>query len=284
MTKRARHLTVGLVLVLGPSLLAAQEPFQRLGDWQPRFRGIDLIRLEARQPRLMRGFALRIDLHAPGIRFLATPDNGERPGHTDGLKTSTFLARFGCQAAVNAAPFGPIHAEEGLPQNITGLTVSQGKQVSPPDGNFPALLIRKGNRVQIADPPFDLTDVENAVAGFQIVLKNGQVIAQGRDVHPRTAAGVSTDGRYLYLLVIDGRQSGYSQGATTAEVGAWLKSLGASDGINLDGGGTTTLVLAGPDGRPQVINRPIHGGIPGRERVSASHLGIFADPLQERPE
>ncbi|MCS6976913.1 MAG: phosphodiester glycosidase family protein [Gemmatales bacterium] len=283
MLSKGCRLAVCLLILHGPLPLRADEPFQRLGDWQPVFRGIDLLRLEARQPRLMHGYVLRIDLQAPGIRFLATPDNGDKPGHTDGLKTSTFLSRFGCQAAINAAPFSPIHAEEGLPQTISGLTISQGKEVSPPDPKFPALLIRKGLRVQIAAPPFDLTEVETAVAGFQIVLKNGQIITEGRDVHPRTAAGISSDGRYLFLLVIDGRQPGYSLGATTREIGEWLKALGASDGINLDGGGTTTLVLADPDGKPRIVNRPIHAGIPGRERVSASHLGVFADPLPKQP-
>lgn len=272
---------LGLLSAARPGL--AQEPFERIGDWQPKFVGIELLSLEAKQPRLMRGFAVRIDLHAPGIRFLATPDNGDKPGQTDGLKTSTFLRRYRCQAAINAAPFSPIHSEEGRPQTICGLTVSNGQQVSPPEGKSPALLIRKGNRVQIADPPFDLAEVENAVAGFQIVLRKGEVVSGGRDTHPRTAAGVSADGRWLYWLVIDGRQPGYSLGATTAEVGAWLKALGAADGINLDGGGTTTLVLAGEDGQPVVVNRPIHGNVPGRERVSASHLGVFANPLPKQP-
>jgi exopolysaccharide biosynthesis protein len=123
--------------------------------------------------------------------------------------------------------------------------------------------------------------VYNAVAGFGIVLAGGETVATGKAVHPRTAAGISADGRYLYLLVIDGRQPGYSEGATTAEVGAWLKRLGASDGINLDGGGTTTLVFAGTDGQPKVVNRPIHAGVPGWQRVSASHLGVRARPLSE---
>jgi exopolysaccharide biosynthesis protein len=84
------------------------------------------------------------------------------------------------------------------------------------------------------------------------------------------------------LLVIDGRQKGTSEGATTAEVGEWLRSLGAAEGINLDGGGTTTLVTEGPDGRPQVLNRPVHANKPGTERVSASHLGLRAQPLPRR--
>jgi N-methylhydantoinase A/oxoprolinase/acetone carboxylase beta subunit len=58
----------------------------------------------------------------------------------------------------------------------------------------------------------------------------------------------------------------------------WLKRLGADDAINLDGGGTTTMVVAGKDGKVEVVNRPIHLGIPGRERPSGSHLGIRVKP------
>jgi exopolysaccharide biosynthesis protein len=211
---------------------------------------------------------------------LATPANDEKPGETDGAKTSTFLRNYGCQVAINASPFAPIHMVEGQPQDVHGLMVSQGEVVSS-GGNQPALLIDRNNRASIAKPPFTLQNVYNAVAGFSIVLTDGEIVAAGKPVHPRTAAGISADARYLYLLVIDGRQPGYSDGATTAEVGAWLKRLGASDGINLDGGGTTTLVFAAESGDPVVVNRPIHGGVPGWQRVSASHLGVRARPLRE---
>ncbi len=257
----------------------AQQPFEKQGDWQPIFQGVELLELQAGQPRPLRGFAVRIRLDTKGLRFFATPSNGDAPGDTFGLKTSTFLGQYRCQVAINASPFSPIHKEEGMPQTIEGLTISEGQVVSPARMSYPALLITKDNQVRVARPPFDLKGVHNAVCGFGIVLQSGKVLPEGKDVHPRTAAGVSQDGKTLYLLVIDGRQPGYSLGATTAEVGQWLAALGAYDGINLDGGGTTTLVIE-HDGRPKVINRPIHGNKPGTERVAASHLGVFAPPLR----
>jgi hypothetical protein len=278
---RFAGLAVLAVALLAGSQAQVREPFRWLLPWKAMFEGVELAVLDADQPRRMRGYAVRIDLHDPGISFLATPDNGDRPGHTDGLKTSTFLSRYGCQVAINAAPFSPVVNEEGQGHEISGLTVSRGRLVSPHKQNFPALVIRQGNRVEIGRGPFELADVANAVAGFHIVLEQGKVVAGGRDIHPRTAAGVSADGRWLVLLVIDGRQPGYSLGATTAEVGEWLLALGAWNGINLDGGGTSTLVLEGSDGRAEVVNRPIHAGIPGLERVSASHLGVFARRLQQ---
>ena len=55
--------------------------------------------------------------------------------------------------------------------------------------------------------------------------------------------GMSADKKTLYILVADGRQPNYSLGISTREVAEFLKYLGASDGLNMDGGGSTTLLL-----------------------------------------
>ncbi|HYD53714.1 MAG TPA: phosphodiester glycosidase family protein [Gemmatimonadaceae bacterium] len=68
--------------------------------------------------------------------------------------------------------------------------------------------------------------------------------------HPRTAIGVSRDSTTLYLVVVDGRQP-RSAGMTIAEIATTMRALGAWDAINLDGGGSTTLVL-----RDSVVNSP----------------------------
>ena len=68
--------------------------------------------------------------------------------------------------------------------------------------------------------------------------------------HPRTAVGVDPYGGLL-VLVLDGRQPGWSDGATQAETQAIMQALGAEDATMLDGGGSTQLVV---DGR--VRNRP----------------------------
>ena len=221
----------------------------------------------------------RIDLTTDGVSLLTNDDNGDRPEETDGLRTTSFLAKHGCQLAVNAAPFWPIHAEEGLPQNVAGLVVSGGEVVSPWWEERPALVWTRDGKALITKPPFPLEKVATAVGGFGLVLKGGDVIDVGGAKHPRTAAGVADDGSTLLLMTVDGRQEGYSEGVTTGEVGRLLKRLGAEDGINLDGGGTTAMAIAAADGTPKLVNRPIHGGEPGRERVAASHLGVTARPL-----
>ncbi len=266
-------------LVITAPALRAQDLAAVAPSWQPRFQGVATTTLQATEPRGLRAVAMRIDLRAKGLSFFATPDNGERPGETDAQLTSDFLKTHGLQAAINAAPFDKIHRQAGQPQDVLGLLVSNGKKVSAA-GQRPALVIDKTNRAWIADPGGDMKGAWNAVGGFSVILRGGELTHRGdQKLHPRTAAGVSKDGRWLYWLAVDGRQLAWSGGVTTDELGRWLKHLGAWDGINLDGGGTTTLVIAGADGDPEILNRPVHGGMPGRERLAGCHLGLKARPL-----
>ncbi|HUW61449.1 MAG TPA: phosphodiester glycosidase family protein [Candidatus Bathyarchaeia archaeon] len=249
-------------------------------DWRPLFRGVDLAagRLLGEAPQA--AYALRVDLHEPGVGFLTTPSNADKPLDTDGRTTSRFLEEFKCQAAVNASPFSPVQEGDGAPKDVLGLSVSRGDAYSAPNNVYGALIITKDNRARIAKPPADTAGAYNAAGGFGLLLEEGTDTGSSGERHPRTAAGVSKDGRYLYLLVVDGRQGNYSAGATTSETAQWLLRLGAWSGLNLDGGGSTSMVVADEGGKAQLVNRPIHNNIPGLERVNANHLGIYARPLK----
>jgi hypothetical protein len=89
--------------------------------------------------------------------------------------------------------------------------------------------------------------------------------------HPLVA--LSADRRTAWMVVVDGRQPFWSHGATLQELAGIFRRLGAADAINLDGGGSTTMAVAGPAGA-RVVNSPVHTGIPGRERPVANHLGV----------
>lgn len=81
------------------------------------------------------------------------------------------------------------------------------------------------------------------------------------EVHPRTAAGVSATGELL-LMVVDGRQP-ESRGVSLDELATLMLEIGAVEAINLDGGGSTTLVVNGT-----LVNRP-QGSTVEREVMSA---------------
>src|SRR5262245_19467438 len=140
-----------LAALLVPNAAAQElaEPFRGALTWSPRFRGVDHVELVARSPRLMRGHAVRIDLNAAGIEFLATPPMADKATVTAGLKTSTFLTSYRCQVAINGGPFAPVRSEEGGEQTLDGLHVSGGKVVSKGNGKYHALLLSKKNRARV---------------------------------------------------------------------------------------------------------------------------------------
>ncbi|GAA4208893.1 phosphodiester glycosidase family protein [Actinocatenispora rupis] len=112
-----------------------------------------------------------------------------------------------------------------------------------------------------------------AVGGAPI-LRDGAVLPGVDDKvsATRTAAGISADGRRLYLVALDG-QAEAGSGLTLARLAILLSDLGAADGINLDGGGSTTcaVVLPGTDGVTVVNNHP--AGV--AERAVANGIGVF---------
>lgn len=118
----------------------------------------------------------------------------------------------------------------------------------------------------------------NTLSFGPTVLADGQVPAGIEDVEidtnignhsiqgeqPRTAVGIIAE-NHLVLLVVDGRDEGYSRGATLPELGMILADLGCTTGYNLDGGGSSVMIVDG-----EVVNRPSHGG----ERATSDILYV----------
>ena len=132
-----------------------------------------------------------------------------------------------------------------------GLCVKNGRVVDNEDSDRPFLAVKKDGSFMITsleETPDILADCENAVSGGQIVMKNGRLSDVcvlepfGYTKHPRTAAGIRPDGS-LILLIVDGRITEYSNGATLVDVAIILKRMGAEVAINLDGGGSSTMIV-----------------------------------------
>ena len=233
---------------------------------------------------------VRIDLDAPGIGFVVTPGKPTGGRQQAAQTTSQFLKDSGAQLAVNAGGFHPWYANgplwyyphAGEPVDCHGLTVSRGEVYSPEDRHYPAVCISEDNRVSIGRT---MSDAYNAVSGFSIIVEGGKVRPElyqpgNGKLAPRTAFALDASGRRLLLFVVDGRQPNYSEGATYAELAQIVRDHGGVRGINMDGGGSSTLVRLGANGKAVVLNSPIHGRVPpGRERPIATHLGVFAQPL-----
>jgi exopolysaccharide biosynthesis protein len=91
------------------------------------------------------------------------------------------------------------------------------------------------------------------------------------DRHPRTAVGVSGDGRWVVFVVVDGRGRRGSDGVNGQELAGVMHALGAWQAINVDGGGSSTMVTtSATDPGGEVRNAPTDG----RERTVLNHVGI----------
>ncbi|MHB1193298.1 MAG: phosphodiester glycosidase family protein [Longimicrobiales bacterium] len=93
-----------------------------------------------------------------------------------------------------------------------------------------------------------------AVGGYPELLDGGARVgdlavserpAFAASRHPRTAVAWDADEKRLWLVVVDGRQPPHSLGMTLPELAALLEALGAEEGLNLDGGGSSVMVVLG---------------------------------------
>lgn len=127
-------------------------------------------------------------------------------------------------------------------------------------------------------------DIYNAISGNPMLMVAGETVEFGdhpylQTRHPRTAVGLTEDGNTLILVVVDGRQPNYSEGITLPELSQIFLENGAYSAMNLDGGGSSTLIIEDENGNPTMLNSSIHSRIVARERPVANQLGVYAKPL-----
>jgi len=262
--------------------LSAEAPNDIIPDWQPfapeAGGAIAYFAGNCARPRL-EFHAVRIDLSAPQLRIVvAAGRNNEHSGAaTLSVKVSGFVRDNNLLAGINALPFDPVSGTEGEYRTNVGIVISGGSMLSPPHPAYDALVFYDDGSAAIISQSqiASAVNINHAVGGFHAILIDGGLSEHAESAnsrHPRSAAGISADGKYLYLLVIDGRRLA-SIGGTEAETAAILKRLGAWNGINFDGGGSSSLALRFPDGAVRPVNTPIHNNIPGTERAVAGCVG-----------
>ncbi|MET0517193.1 MAG: phosphodiester glycosidase family protein [Burkholderiaceae bacterium] len=200
--------------------------------------------------------AVRVDLQAPGVQVQLSPPS-ER-----GQAVADMASSAGALASINASFF---NAE----QQPRGLTVSEGVAWAPVMAvqASPLLACDAQPRCVIElQPPFALKpEWRNVVAGTPWLLDQGRERTPADDAgcpklcamtHPRTAVGLDASGRYLFLLVSEGRRPPVL-GLTLAQLSAVMKQLGAWQAVNLDGGGSSTLIVQGQSLLARPFNEPM---------------------------
>jgi hypothetical protein len=144
------------------------------------------------------------------------------------------------------------------------------------------LRLRQCVGVQLGTKP-RFANVAHILGAGPRLLKGGEVritadVEQfqtdvARGAAPRSAVGIAAEGHAI-LVTVDGRGVGGSSGMTLYELAQAMRHLGARDALNLDGGGSATLVVGG-----RVVNVPSGG----RPRSVSNALLVFGNPAKLGP-
>lgn len=256
------------------------------------FEGVNYTRV-VKQDLSLVYYIVRIDLKASGISFLTTP--ADRIDGFDYIARTTgqFLEEHRLQLAINGDFFdpwrdnGPLdyypHLGDGV--NIRGLTINQGLIATEgyaPQDSYKTLYIDSQNHAAFQP----LADAQTAISGNVMIVENGVYAISDDDAylskrHPRTAIALDKSGEILFLIVVDGRQPSYSRGVNMEELAQIIIDAGGYNALNLDGGGSSSLLVEGEDGKAGLLNSPIHTRIPYCERPIANHFGVYAKSLND---
>jgi len=221
---------------------------------------------------------LEIDLAAPSLRVEAVDAVGCE-------RTSDIRVRVGAVAAVNGGYFDGSCGSVSLLRVDDTLVATNARDRSalgiPTGGGAPT--------IQLVAAGADWPGARHAIGGGPRLVAGG--VADVRDVeesctaiagrNPRTVAGLTAGG--LLFGTIDGRTAA-GVGMTFTELATWMTYLGASEGMNFDGGGSTTLAVAGQPWAG-VVNYPSDNATADHlgERAVGSAWAVFAEPLNHPP-
>jgi Phosphodiester glycosidase len=232
--------------------------------WAQEAMPIEVIRIERDGP--LTGVAVKAKLNDPRVELVLAMAgdavvHAGRPAWQ--LDTVSHAARkHTLTVAMNASFFGVIDKKPWQGKSLNYYVGNAGYPVgwhvwngvlhasAQSDKLRASLVVPKAGAARIES---SLALVTPSAADFQLIISgNAHLLSQGGVLvsepgarAPRTAVGLSADGQTIYLLALNGR-SKTSQGASLAELAKVLQDLGATDAINLDGGGSTALVLQDP--------------------------------------
>lgn len=192
-------------------------------------------------------FLLEVDSNEASL-YVGTPDDGYESGgvvaKVPEMIDSAVANGQNAVAAINADFFDMFG--DGSP---SGLCVKNGKIIANADSRRPFIGIKKDGTpllTTLAEKPEVLGELECAASGLEMIVRDGKLYEWGELEpfsyvrHPRSAAGLTKDGKIL-LLVVDGRIPEYSNGATLVDLAEFMISKGADRAVNLDGGGSSVV-------------------------------------------
>ena len=186
------------------------------------------------------------------------PQGSPESADPDGIRQAYIVDEVGCSES-------PMTREGGVVISATPAT----------DEATELLALALGTQMRL-NWTLGWADVFDAVGGGPLLLQDGAVVGEcnsGCGRQPRTGVGVTASGKIL-LVVVDGRQAKWSLGPTVDEFAQIMADLGAVTALNLDGGGSSEMVVEG-----EVVNRPSDG----QERAISNAILVLPGPDPDEP-
>ncbi len=229
-------------------------------EWQELEKGLWLSTLYYENYPLI-VHAVKIDLSNPKLKIVSTDEKRFDTGGKVKMQTTMQFAKKHNTLIASVANF--FYTKSYIFSSrarILGLYMSNGKTLNPAHKNFGSVYFFKDNSALISDAGevFEKKDistsVNKAISGRKMILKNGKAIITG--LHPiedsRTCLGLAKDRKSLYLVFIEAENKRKSRGITYDQTAFFMKKLGATDAIQLDGGGSSSLIVK-QNGKQKII-------------------------------
>ncbi|MFM9197681.1 MAG: phosphodiester glycosidase family protein [Planctomycetia bacterium] len=250
--------------------------------------GVRYGHVHAAEPRPLDVHVLEVDLASPGVSieaFVPPDPDGAGPAEAMLVDPRECAGQPGVVAAINANAFGALPDPSGKaaagwreaqPVTIAGWALAGTGERSPAQNGYDQFWVESAGRAHVgrAAEPVE-GEARVAVAGFGVLVVGGSIVVEQDTVlHPRSAVGTDAEGRRVWMVVVDGRQPGYSEGMTSHELATLMRQLGCTAALNLDGGGSTVLLKARGEGDGKVALKIMNRPSDGRPRPVPVMLGV----------
>lgn len=219
--------------------------------WQPVTEGIE--RFDFENPDIPLVYHMvKINLAKENLKLVYYPDENTKKsgsGQFKGMKTERFAKNNDCVVAINASPF----SGKLFKKKIAGIHSFNKKEFSGTNNHYAAIAFSEdsnnsGYKAEII-PNQDQRCINNfdfSFGGFFVVLQNGEIDNSFKQIYDsRSGAGISDNGKTLYLLAVEGENKNHSIGLTYPQCGKIFYAAGCTDALELDGGGSTQICING---------------------------------------
>lgn len=211
--------------------------------------------------KLLRYHLVTVDLSTPNLEIISS-ENMTKEAY-DGETTYSFAKKTDATIAINGTLFYYPKGKLSVKRNLLGLCIANGKEYCEAKKEYAAIVFSKTEdntyKATILDSQTEPLPQNTAFAigGFHTVIKNNEIISRKTPKDSRTACGISQDGKFLTILIVEGEDKLHSKGLTFDECAEILLKNGVHTALQLDGGGSSSLIINGKNALTYWKPRPV---------------------------